>query len=84
MSRDPHLEARARHHGYIGAGVALLGLVGILETASTLRADLYLALGLVGVLLLVDDLFQHWIQHRRPGFRSPVNRLWARIRYRRR
>ena len=75
--RDPHLTPYAKHHGYIGLALSAAGLVVILSTHNTRLADAGLVAGIIGVLLVADDLFQHHRQHRHPLYRSPVNKLWG-------
>jgi hypothetical protein len=76
--RDPHLAVKQWHHGYVGLALQIAGLVTILA-APEKHWIIYVALGIyfVGGLLMLDDIAQHYWQHFRPGYRSPVNRLWA-------
>lgn len=75
--RDPHLVPLAKHHGYVGIALQIAAIVVILAAPNTRLADVGLVAGIVGVLLLVDDLYQHHRQHRHPLYRSSVNRLWG-------
>ncbi|MCK5602980.1 hypothetical protein KAR91_13945 [Candidatus Pacearchaeota archaeon] len=75
--RDPHLTPLAKHHGYIGLALSAVALVVILSARDTWLADAGFVAGIIGVLLVADDLFQHHRQHRHPLYRSPVNRLWG-------
>ena len=78
--RDPHLNPVQWHHGYIGAVLQTAGLVTILAAPERhWLAVVGLLVGIAGTLLVIDDLIQHAIQHYRPGYRSPVNKLWGKI-----
>ena len=79
--RDPHLTIRGIHHGVVGAVMFLVGLFIVLE--SPLRDLRFIvpagSAGFIGLLLALDDLIQHIIQHWKKGFRSPVNKLYRKI-----
>lgn len=79
--RDPHLTIKGIHHGILGILPFVAGLWIVLE--APLRSIEHIvgagALAVLGLWLMVDDLFQHIKQHWAPGYRSPVNRLYGKI-----
>lgn len=58
---DPHARLLQVHHGFIGA--LLVGTPWVWMQG-------------IGVGVLLDDLVQHAVQLKRPGYRSPLHR-WA-------
>ena len=90
--RDPHLNPKQWHHGYVGAAIIFFCLCGsfglllvVLAWHGDPRALVYVkpvacvfgALIAVGAYLMYDDIRQHRRQHTHPGYRSPVNKLWG-------
>lgn len=66
------------HHAYIGvAALAVAWLVIFFDRPGRRRDRLSWALGLFGLWMVGDDLFQHWRQGNDPDYLSPVNRLWG-------
>ena len=71
-------ELKKKHHFYVGILALLLVFVLIWKTATALWV--LVALTLFGLWMVIDDLYQHWIQTRKdPTYRSPVNRLYRKL-----
>jgi hypothetical protein len=68
---------RQAHHLYIGAGLFILALA--LGYFRVLNEWACFALGIFGLAMAWDDIYQHWRQRVEPEYRSWVNRLyrWA-------
>jgi len=93
MTRDPHLNPKQWHHGYVGIVLGTVGLGTLLgalavilstDDLALVRIAFRLSVGCVitiaiGVWLAIDDTYQHRRQHTHPGYRSPVNKLWGKI-----
>ena len=75
-SADPHGKIAQTHHGYIGAGMALLACLaftpGVTGWVRVLGGLVY---GL-GLWWLGDDVYQHRRQFREPFYRSSWHK-WA-------
>ena len=66
------------HHGYIGiAAIAAAWLVIFKHRPGRRRDILVWVLGLFGIWMCGDDLFQHWMQGNDPDYLSPVHRLYV-------
>lgn len=68
---------REAHHLYVG--IALFVLVLVLGIRQAWSEWWCFALGMAGLLLAWDDIYQHWRQMREPEYRSPGHRAfqWA-------
>ncbi len=62
---------KEKHHLYWGVVVWIVANV-----LDRFGVPFMLAFKIVGVLLVVDDMWQHWRQVKDPNYRSPVWRLW--------
>jgi hypothetical protein len=75
-SADPHGKLWQSHHGYIGAGMAL---VACLAFVPGVRGFVEIVGGIAyafGLWWIGDDVYQHHRQYREPFYRSSWHR-WA-------
>ena len=63
------------HHGYIGLALMLIGFLFIFTEKIPWPVSLIVTL--VGLLLFVDDYYQHIKQRKNIAYRSPLNRLYS-------
>ena len=63
------------HHGYYG--IALMLLAWVLSSYTTWSLWMYMA----GVVLFLDDLYQHIRQGREPEYHSPIHQIYGKYIY---
>ncbi len=69
------MDARGFHHFYVGMILLLSGFLLVVFTE--LFVWIGIALVIIGNLICIDDLLQHFIQKFNPEYRSPLNRFYG-------
>ncbi len=68
------MKMREMHHFYFGGGMLAGAWIMLFVGAPALWCALMM---IGGLWLVVDDMWQHWVQREYDdSYRSPVNRLW--------
>lgn len=75
--RKMKMEKYGIHHFYIGVIMIVVAFFGV--TFEWMNIWLAAALLVAGLIIIVDDFYQHWRQRRYndPYYRSPLNRLYV-------
>ena len=68
-------EPRQAHHMYWGAILVILGIVS--PICMDIPPICVVLLCVIGVALVLDDIYQHWRQVKEPEYHSPVHRLYV-------
>ncbi len=63
------------HHFYWGLVCCIVGFC-LLFPLPKLGLLVWLPLEIVGAILIIDDLYQHFRQKSEPGYLSPIHRWW--------
>jgi hypothetical protein len=73
------MDSKGWHHAYGAILLMLAGFLGILFTDISLRLC-GIAIG-IGLVVFLEDVFQHAIQRTRPEYRSWLNRTYGKTIY---
>lgn len=68
------MESRGVHHFYLGVLFLLVAFVLLVFVGHKTEGDLFFMIGLV---IVIDDYYQHRRQLVEPSYRSPLNRLFV-------